>query len=35
MKACQHYPGYRGTGEFHERYVALTAQAGRPRLTST
>jgi hypothetical protein len=32
MALRQHYPNYRGTDEFHERYMALTAQAGRPRL---
>jgi hypothetical protein len=30
----RHYPSYRGTGEFHERYLALTNQ-GRPRLMPT
>jgi hypothetical protein len=30
----QHYPGYRGTADFHEQYLALSTQAGRPRLSS-
>jgi hypothetical protein len=29
----QQYPRYRGTREFHERYLALVGDTGRPRLT--
>ncbi len=28
----QHYPNYRGTADYHERYLALSSQAGRPHL---